>query len=197
MKECKVSPGDMLVDACERLVAEAQKLNTSVWCSFNSVIITATPDSVASDLVSDYKTTIESVRKNYETSPAGLAAKEKNANEVAVMQKELDSLVEKLKTTYAIHEVLALLKQIQPLTDRVGVVKPVEAINAIFSSRGFTSGMNCGQDLNVEDEMNFAGYIIGQCMSMLNGVGAIHPVVIQFIDNWEKHHLPEDFWKVF
>lgn len=177
--------GEFLDTVCENMVKEAKRVNDFVFCDFNGIQVIATPTSNSYDLMKEYKRKMERLNEAYQNSPEGLAAKKRSEDEVARMQEELNQLVPRLFNAGSIEETLAILKEIQPLTDRVGVKKPIGEIVKVFKDQGYVAGMNTNENFKIDDKENFAGYIIGQCLSMLENVGAIHSCVIRFINEWE------------
>lgn len=172
---------------CANMVEEAKQVNDSVRCDFNDVELIAHPDTNPIELAAHYRFESEKRQKAYEDSDECKESQKKRNTQITQKQIELNSALVELYQVTGDEELLTLLAEIQPLTDDVSVTVPVGDIVNFLNEQGYSESMNTGEAFKKEDRANFTGYIAGQVISMLNSMGAIHPVVVvvRFVKEWE------------
>ncbi|MDB4984112.1 MAG: hypothetical protein JWM20_291 [Patescibacteria group bacterium] len=166
---------------------EARQVD-QITANFNDVTVTVDGSSTVESILSFYELETKRRSEEYKNSPAGKADAKKNFDERNSLTKKAESLLEKLPALNFNDNVAVLnwLCELQPAADRVGVEIPGKEIVKTFNEKGFATGANTGKDFNGEDEDNFARYIIGQALDMLEKYNTIHHMCTKFTDDWKK-----------
>lgn len=178
--------GEKVSDTAERMVALAKETKGSVRAKFNDIELVATEDSVAEDIVADFKVKIAEAAETYRKSPEGQRAARESEERKQEAQRKADALVEQLPNLDFSNQeaVLDWICEFQDPSDHIGVAKDNEKVLKIFAEHGYQPGVNTGEAFNGEDRDNFARYIVGQALDGLQGeVGAIHHIVHKFTDD--------------
>jgi len=181
--------GESISKAAERMVALAKETKGNVRAKFNDIQLTATEDSTAKDIVTDFHTKIQEAVEKYRKSPEGQRVVRESEERRQEAQRKADVLMEQLPNLDFNNQeaVLVWICEFQNPSSRIGVVKDQEKVLRIFAEHGYQPGVNTGEAFNGEDSDNFARYIIGQALDGLrDDVGAIHHIVHKFTDEWKK-----------
>lgn len=180
------APGESIDHAAEQLVLRAQKLQYSTSMSFNGVKIAAAPGDKASYLVRHYFRVLNRRRGEYEASPEGKAALAERQCRIDAARAQVASSMLSLRALDFTNTgaLIAWLHEIQDATDTKGSDTPATDIIKAFTSHGYEVSANCGDGYHAEDKENAARYLIGQALSGLQHIGAIHPIFRKFADEW-------------
>lgn len=174
------------------MVALASQTKDTVKAEFNDIELTANQDSNAESIVAYYGKEMARRAEVYRNSPDGKkAAREREERKAAAQQKH-DDLMRSLPNPNFADDVAVLdwLCEFQDSSDDIGVVKQQDVVLAIFAANGYYPSVNTGKDFNKDNRDNFARYIIGQALDNLQcEVGAIHPIIHKFTDDWKKKFL--------
>lgn len=108
------------------------------------------------------------------------------------MQKKVDQLIERLDNLdFSDYEpVLDWIYNFQEPSDYTWVSFDKSQVISKFKNQGFDIGVNTGNDFNGEDVENVVKYLVGQALDGIKNVGAPHPIICKFINNWKQK-----FWK--
>lgn len=191
MKTYEPMAGEDIGHAAKQMVALAKKTKDAVEAKFNDIKLTANADTNANDIVAHYGEESKRRGEAYRNSPEGKkAAREAEERRVALQQKH-DALMQQLPTLNFADDVAVLdwLCELQDPSDHTGVVKQNDAVIAAFAAHGYQPSVNTGKGFNENDRDNFARYLIGQALSNLREVGAIHHIIHQFTADWKKKFL--------
>ena len=181
--------GENVSTTAERMIALAKETKGSVRAKFNDIELTATEESTAENIVSDFQTKIAEASEKYRKSPEGQRSARESEERKEEAQRKADALMEQLPNLDFTNQeaVLDWICEFQDPSDHIGVVKDQGAVLKIFAEHGYQPGVNTGEAFNGEDRDNFAHYVVGQALDGLRGdVGAIHQVVHKFTDDWKK-----------
>jgi hypothetical protein len=86
--------------------------------------------------------------------------------------------------------VLDWLCEMQPASDRAGVIVRRQTILDIFAKHGFLPGVNCGKNFRPESRENVHRWLIGQALATLESF-AIHGIVHKFAREWKDKFVRE------
>lgn len=183
------TPGTSIKCASYRMLAAM--IDRPVTATFNDIPLYADKNTTPQDIVKQYETEMERKREEYRNSPQYAIDREKEERRRSSMQMLYDTkLAEILRWTDEdwsdLANVIDWLVAIQPTTDHIGIETDPNFIVNLFEQHGYKEGVNTGNDFQEEDKENYARYIIGQCMSCLESVGAIHPVTHSFVERWKE-----------
>jgi len=181
--------GENVSTTAERMIALAKETKGSVRAKFNDIELTATEESTAENIVSDFQTKIAEASEKYRKSPEGQRSARESEERKEEAQRKADALMEQLPNLDFTNQeaVLDWICEFQDPSDHIGVVNDQGAVLKIFAEHGYQPGVNTGEAFNGEDRDNFAHYVVGQALDGLRGdVGAIHQVVHKFTDDWKK-----------
>lgn len=184
-------PGEHISRAACRLVDAAKKYGEANGF-FNEIELVATSTSLPQDITEYFTTEIARQSAAYWASPAGIAAKKRDQEEIATAEKIRDRLLLELPSLDFSNEtaVLDWLCALQVPSDRVGVKIDAVPILSAFERHGLLPGMNCGDDFDGENRANFYGYIVGQGLTGLKDGPAIHWIINKFTDQWKEKFEP-------
>jgi len=184
--------GDYIDDVLEKMV---QILNDrpqldGVRTTLNGIVILADKNSTAESLQSEFKRKKRASKRRYRQSAV---AKRKKRERKAEIRVKKDEVIAQIRTFNGIDKsnldkTIAWLAGFQPLSDRIGVVKPSQAFFIVktLEGAGYRANENTNEHFNKEDKENVARYIIGQSISMLSTSYAIHPMIVHFSSEWEQ-----------
>lgn len=167
------------------------ELEFQVKGDFNGVILYVDENSNVESIVNDYNVGFQKNVEEYKKTNEYKERKIQREEEIKQLQLEADEKIEEFKNMDKTDELTLLqwLSDFQRYSDRIGIHTDSQFILDELKALGYTSRMNCGNSFNGKDKDNFTGYIVGQCISCLERVGAIHQVVCNFVDNWKKEFI--------
>ncbi len=185
------APGMHISRAAEQLV-EAAKKHGAAEGSFNGIALRADATTTAAVLVAHYDAECEQRSEEYRRSPEGQDAQRRSDEERASLQARHDALMRRLPTLDFGNDVAVLnwLCQMQEPSDRMGVITRRNTILSTFAKHGFLPGVNCGADFRPESRENVHRWLVGQCLSGLEGP-AIHSIVHKFARDWRAKFVHE------
>lgn len=186
MKKLEAFVGEHIQDFAKRLLETKKESPIDLQGRVNDVVLTVTDSSTFNSLMTDFER-----RASIKTDRLIHQEQKEEAGDLLI-QLEVNHLVNTLEnldfTSYG--ELLKWLSELQPYSNKRTIVVPIDRIVGKFEDHGFHEDENVGEKFNSSDKVNFARYIIGQCLVGLKGVGAIHPTVINFYKDW-KEKFPE------
>lgn len=155
-----------------------------VFLKFNDIVIPA--DLYSHRIVDAYHAECDRRAEEHRQSDEGKRAAREREESKAESQSKVDDLMRELPHLdfRNLNAVLGWVERLQPASDHVGVVVPANVVIGAFREHGFEANANTGGAFDVNDERNYAGYIVGQALDGLSSVGAIHPMVVGFADQW-------------
>jgi hypothetical protein len=181
-----VLAGTHVTQAIQRMVELATSRNEAVSAEFNGIGLIAEPGDYPATLETFWQSEMNRKAEEHRSSPQGkrLAAEAEqrrvdDQQTVEFLMKELPNL--------AFTDLAALIDWMERLadpSDHIGVSVPKQVIISTFREHGFEPSVNTGDAFNGDDRENFARYLIGQGLSCLDGVGAIHGMFHRFADDW-------------
>ena len=191
MKTYEPFCGEDIRTTAKRIVAMAEETKGVVQAKFNDIELTANPDTTADRVAAFYGEEQERRTEAYRNSPKGKKAARETEERRVVLQQKHDALMQQLPTLNFADDVAVLdwLCEFQDPSDHIGIVRQQNAVIAAFAAHGYYPSVNTGKDFNENDRDNFARYIIGQALSNLRNVGAIHHLVLRFTTDWKKKFL--------
>jgi hypothetical protein len=186
----EVMPGEHIARAAEKLVAAAKALGSTVEATFNGVRLVAHPGSSVGDVCRHYDDECSRSAAERRLSPEGRASAERDRAELARMQARCDHLIGRLPSLdfASLSAVLDWIGAFQPASDR-RVNFSREDVVSTFAKHGYYANMNVDDEFDPEGASNVAHYIVGQAIDHLATVGAIHPMIPAFADDWREKFL--------
>ena len=183
-------PGSHIDDAARELI-EAAKNGEPAEGEFNGVKLVAGRNSTVEAIVARYHEGLEAQSKAYRESPEGIAATAKEATRKRNLQEQADALMVELQTLDMNSDVAVLdwLDRFQDPSDHTGVRTDAAAVVKAFEEAGYVAGANCGPAFDENDRGNYARYLVGQAISNLKYIGAIHQVFGSFHERWKAKFL--------
>ena len=186
--------GESIQDYAKRVISRFEsvaKTNNStdfeIDCGeFNGVRLRCTKDTTEESFINSFRMQMEENQKAYLESEEYKEKLRRDKIEIDAMNKKASAMERELQLMdfSKKRDLLLWLKEYQPLTDRVGVSTNTMMVVDILEQKGFYEDMNIKENFIEDDADNVAGYIVGQCISGMNMVGAIHSVVGKFVDDW-------------
>jgi len=174
--------GSSIGSAAEVIVANARLTERKSTTMFNGIEVIATPDSTVDSLVAFYMKETQRRSEEYRQSPAGKQSAVDALDRQKKMQEQVDKALDELLSLdfSNLSDVIAWFGKIQEPPDFIHVKTPVDQIVPLFEKHGYEADANCGDDY-VEDDMDNAGrYLVGQALSCLKSMGAIHQIYPSF-----------------
>lgn len=189
MIKIKAIYGEHIVEYAKRLIGVLNcEQRNKLEGEFYGISFVVTNDSTIESIIEDYERQCQKTHEEYTHSEEYKIKKEREKMELKHLNKQANEYMNQLNTVdfnnYG--ELLKWLECIQPLTNTMGINTLDHQMVDVFMNNGFEPNVNTGEDLIEEDEENFARYIIGQCLDQLQDVGAIHPMVVVFIEQWKN-----------
>lgn len=194
MQTYEAMSGEHLDRAAERLVLIAKTHNDEATMRFNGIDLLAKPDSTHEGIVAKFNRETEARSEAYHNSPEGRAAAKDAEERRRAAQQTHDALMLQLpKLDFSDRgAVLDWLVAMQPASDHSGVVVRSKIIVLAFGAHGFKAGDNCGTEFKATDSNNVFRWIVGQALSCLKEMGAIHVILLKFAGEWKaKFHTVE------
>lgn len=190
MSKLYFSPGSHINEAAKKLIAVAQT-GVSAEGEFNGVTLVAGRNSTVETIVARYHEGLEAQSKAYRASPAGIAAEAAAVARKIAIQAEADALMAALPSLDMTDDVAVLewLDRFQDPSDYIGIKADKAAVIRAFTDAGYVANANTGDDFREEDRDNHARYLVGQALSCLQSVGAIHQVFGTFHARWKARFL--------
>ncbi|MEK7509683.1 MAG: hypothetical protein AAB605_03145 [Patescibacteria group bacterium] len=192
MKKLNFAPGSHLNEAAKELVNAAKK-NGKAQGYFNGILLAADKTSTAEGIVAYYREETERRAEAYRNSPKGKKAAREAKERLEKMQQKHDELMRQLPNLDFTNNIAVLnwLCEYQDPSDYIGVMKQQDEVVATFVAHGYHPNVNLHENFKEDDRDNYARYIIGQALSMLQGeVGAIHHVIHHFTKKWKEKFFP-------
>lgn len=186
--------GSWIPASIATMSAIAKLSNQEVTGKFNDVSVTADPTTPASVLVARWETETNRQREEYRKSPKYQRQARLQEIEVAALQMKMNEMMARLETLNFddLAAVINWFDQIRDASDHVGVSVPSGEIVQKFEEHGYIVNANTEDAYNPEDKENSAHYLIGQALSCLKEVGAIHQVYRDFAKEWREKFLGSD-----
>ena len=185
-EKVEASIGEHFNNYAER-VAQAAR-NSDVAVKFNDIEFTVPKgEHDSAEIVATWEKLSDERREKYLNSPEGKAAAEADAQDIDAKQEQINELTKQLDTLdfSDVKKVLEWCVAFQDPSDRVGTQRDKNKILAKFAEHGYVPNMNTGTEYKAEDKENSAKYIIGQALSGIEYIGAVHQVVHRFSDEWK------------
>lgn len=185
-KKIEAHAGDWL----ENVIAQVVR-NHPAYTIFNGILLESkSNEPIEADVMIDfYHAELDRLAEERANSVEGQAAARDREAEIRKHTATIADGYQWLKNLrFDNHSaILRFFELVSPALDHLGVTGREDfgrAILTTFKAHGMVPSMNTGSDFNKEDKDNFALYIIGQCLSGIEFVGAPHPIVTQFISSW-------------
>lgn len=180
--------GEHISMVARRAVDVANRTGAPARFTFNEVDAVASPGASPEGVEAEYMRRAEERRVAWEQSPEGQRCKREQEERIVAAQAKVDRAMESLGGLNAndLGAVLAWVEEIAEPAAHVRVVVPRARILDWFKAHGWVPGMNCGAAFKAEDRQNFAGYIIGQALNGFERVGAPHPMLAVFTEQWRQ-----------
>lgn len=176
------------IDSAAQQLCQAAVEHGEATGKFNDIELHAVSGYAPGAVVSYFLE--ESARRSqaYRNSPEGKADAEKSDKALASLQARHDQLMAHLPSLDWMDKdaVLAWLCEMQPCTDRVGVIVRRKTIIEAFEKHGFKANENTGADYKNGDRTNMFRYLVGQCLAGLKEGPAIHPIIHKFAAEWHE-----------
>ena len=184
--------GDYIDNVLEKMI---QILNDrpqldGVRTTFNGIVIIADKNSTTESLRSEVKRKQKASRRRYKRSAVAKRRKKERKAEIRSKKHEVIAQIRAFNglDKSNLEKTIAWLAEFQPLSDRIGVLKPSQAFFIVktLEGAGYRANENTNEHFKKEDKENVARYIIGQTISMLSTRYAIHPMIVHFSSEWEQ-----------
>jgi len=180
-------PGQSIEQAANALQVRAIANNAEVTMAFNGIELSMGPDTSTQDVVNEYLRACNEKAEAYRNSPAGKQAAREAEMRLNTAKQKMASAMARLPQLdfNDLTAVIDWLVEIQDPSDHRGLETPREEIINTFADRGYYMNVNCGEEFNAEDRENVARWLIGQALSNLKSVGAIHSILNKFAADWK------------
>ena len=179
--------------AAEQLAVEAAvSSDGKARGEFNGVMIIARRVSTPRALVSQWKSKSDARSKKYSRSSKAKARVIERVAHAVSMQQKHDDLMEQLPlidfADYAV--VLSWLCEFQDASDFNSVVGNPGAVLDLFAQHDYFPSEGGDVELDLENSVAVARWIIGESLSCLAGpIGAIHQVIHSFVEQWREKFI--------
>jgi len=178
-------------DAAQELIDAVAGGAEAAEGKFNDVLLRAVEGTTVAQIVAAYHEGLDAQAKAYAESPKGIAEKARQAAYQIELQKLADRLMAELPSLDFSNDVALLdwLHRLQDPSDYSGIRFDKEAVVKAFNDHGYVASANIGDDFNEDDRENYARYLVGQALSCLKSMGAIHQVFGTFHERWKAKFL--------
>lgn len=170
--------GDTFNNSSSEAIALAVKKHQDVQFTFNGIDILVRPYDSTDDIDAQWKSKSDKRRKEYLESDE---YKKHKADQEARNKKDqikINILIEALNLEMDQKELVSWCGVFAEINDNIHLKYDKEAIANVLKSNGYKSGGFIGADMNRKD--NFAGWLIGQSIEMLESGMPIHPQISRF-----------------
>lgn len=190
-KKLRFLGGTHISRAAQELVDAVAAGAEAAEASFNDITLRAVKGTTVSEIEQQYDTASTARAEAYEASPQGRAAKAKAIIERQSQQEQADALMAELPALDFASDVAVLdwLNRFQGPSDHGGVNVDRAAVVKAFTDHGYKPSVNLGDDFNENDRDNYTRYLVGQALSMLQSVGAIHGIFGTFHERWKAKFI--------
>lgn len=173
--------GEHVQTSAKIMVRIANEKKRTVIAKFNDVQLIAEPGDDPAYIVRCFDRNSKWRDEAYRNSPEGKRAAAETEENRQALQGLADRLMVELQNLDFgnLDHVLDWLCRMEEPRDTKGVSVDIEKIQAVFAHNGFTPGMNCGDDFNADNPVNFAAWIIGQAIQVPSP-----PLIIHFTEQW-------------
>lgn len=176
--------GDNIDNASRTASRFARKHNCRARFDFNGVLLCATPKKSPVTIGWEYRQQAERCR----LSSAGQEERARSEAEVKSAQTAIDQwmliLPDILRS--GLDNTIGWLSNFLPSADRVGTQVNLPMLISLFEGAGYKADECVGQDKSFyEVRENLGRYIVGQVLSMWKSVGAVHPRICDFCEEYE------------
>jgi hypothetical protein len=185
--------GEHISNAAKKMIQAANRSGSKVVGKFNDVELIAHPGWPTSQIESYYDSEIKRRHEIYRASPQGISHELAHVTRIKKAQVTADALMSYLDRLdfNDLDAVLGWLGTLQDPSDTFDVNIDKARIVKTFHEHGYESNCNPGPEFKDTSRDNYARYIIGQCLAMLeNPPYAIHHMAVTFIDRW-RFKFPE------
>lgn len=188
MQTHKPMPGTTIYEAAVEMISIANATGDTVMVDFNEVEITANPGDEPNSIVATYHERCNRRAEAYRNSPKGKRAAAEAEERKRSAQKTINEAMVELRALDfgSFAAVINWLDKICDPSDHIGVYVPRYEILSAFSENGFEPNVYCGEDHDGDNEEVVARWLIGQALGTLRDIGAIHPMISKFADDWRK-----------
>lgn len=192
MKKYEVLVGRSIYTATAELVHQANLHNESVSMEFNGVTVVAQPGSTAIELYAQWSVEMDRRAEEYRNSPESKRAAREAKVRKNTMQRAVDELMQHLEILdYSnLDELIQFFDDLTDPSSHSDVSFDYQRIVDTFTQHGFIVGANTDFEFDEEDRDNFARYLIGQALSCLLSVGAVHSIYHQMAQDWRDKFVP-------
>lgn len=163
---------------------------------FNEITLKVNKCSTTQSIYDDFRAQCKERSRKYWASPKGQAKIKRRKEEAQRLNLEARKLELQLPFLryQDVEAVLNWFEKYQDPSDHIRVKIPREHILRTFEQRGFLPGVYCREEFKLKDRDIHARWIIGQCLSCLKEIGAIHHITKKFIQDWREmfslEHVP-------
>lgn len=188
MKFPEAFAGEMVTDYAKRLIDYRNYRQHDINGEFNGVTVIVTEESTPESIYEDYKKQLEEQQKAYEQTEEYKLRQIEREERAKNLNYESTYMLGQLFTINWSNydQILTWLHDYQPISDHVDVKVPKEQLIKLFTENGYGINVNTGKNFDKENEENFARYIIGQALDNFEHVGAIHPILQKFVNDWKE-----------
>lgn len=183
--------GRNVSEVAKEMVAAVKAGAKSAHAVFNEVSLVAVRGTTVSDIEAQLHAGYAAASEAYRKSPEGIAAKAKEQSDRRNMQATADALMVEFKTLDMASDVAVLdwLDRFQDPSDNTTIRTDTKRVIEGLKAAGYVSNANCGPAFNESDRDNYARYLVGQALSCLESVGAIHQVFGTMHERWKAKFL--------
>lgn len=187
MNTHKPIPGDSIYDAISSALEKATKDDPCTITNFNGVDVIVNFDDAISEVVDRYHKLLEANAKAWRESPEGKAAETRRVQAQIDALNDARAAREKFKSINATDRtaVIRWIAEHGDATDNTGVRSLSMETLSDLESAGYVANAFSGSEFDPNDEVKIEKYLIGQAISCLRDVGAIHRILVM----WCKDYL--------
>jgi hypothetical protein len=186
--------GEHIVSTTEKMVeilANRPAID-AVKVHFNGIrlVVSRQREMTPIDVQNEFYRKMKAQSRTYRRSTKAKARKREHYQDLKAQKQQALQLIRRFRVMdkTSLEAVVAWLGEFQEVSDHLGAVNPkcrLEIVRALLAN-GYVSGVNTGSDYQSEDKENVGHYLVGQSLSMLQRIGAIHPMIKKWSKNWQE-----------
>lgn len=180
--------GSQINSVIREAVGFAEALRARVQFKFNDSVVIATSHSTEAGLFAAWQQERDRLVAEYRNSPEGKRQQRESEDRKNSMQRAVDQLMQRFETLdYSnLDELVQFFDDLTDPSDYIGVSFDRGRVIDEFVQHGYGISANTGSAFDENDRENFARYLVGQALSGLQFVGAVHHIYHRMAQEWRE-----------
>ena len=188
MKEVVADFGENLSRVIERMMKLSEKSKENCYCEFNGVMIQCNRFMSTVEVREEFDRMKNVMQQAYQKSGEYLESQKKQEDYEAEKKLDMYNILKQAKNNMSnlenMDNLLVWLKKYISASDYIYVESEGDFVLKMLKDFGYITNEYIGDDFVQGDKIILGKYIIGQCMSGIESIGVIHPMVGRFIDDY-------------